>query len=729
MKNKNNKTSKQDEVAGLIQFLGDITKKAAGKHETEAAKSGINSLTEIALKFIELRNKKKNVREGVTAPSPFRLRNEIIDNILDAFEKIFVESIPSPDSVIPKELILHLSAILKKALPGGDNWNIIEKIIETRNVYGVTYSKLMRYCLENEANVESNIITQHLAAIPQLTILEGKFDLQYVLPFIEYHIYRITKMIIEYDNFQTFTNELEYFFNSLQFRDPEEIAGRITGNISMLGLVDVSETGKQKTEELVFNIEFAFFKDFNTYFKILKMVEEYGQYLQEKVQSNKEQLNIVLQRIDHIKEQLKELYISLLIHAVFFRIGAFIIFKGSSYPRYIDDLWYHGKSKFGYVNIINSTPVSESIKWNTLFTIYSGYGSSIDYDFYLFEDFPDWESYHYQYCALMMIKTGKWFSFDFNKLERLQSDKKQDEFLFYYELASLMKVEKFVDAVNKIENNEKLLSIIRISNVKQNIASVKDGLTQLKKDQSKVLDLLVKHGKLNPNKIEEVKKQISGHYFAGSIVDKVSLPKYNPNLINPNLISKENVASVPRDHFIDQSFSARFLIDPVISPLAHEEMMEILKVLQSKIIPISQDTMDFEEQIKSNIRLLRNEGKNPNVIFIPLDVEMSLIGTNLFSFGAGRKLKVDDTELYVINSWKGLDFTDIIIFDSNYLSITYKAENKQNRIIIQESNTDKGKDRVLFTCKIIFLIEIVDTRAFRRIINQNIIALKNKNEM
>ena len=139
--------------------------------------------------------------------------------------------------------------------------------------------------------------------------------------------------------------------------------------------------------------------------------------------------------------------------------------------------------------------------------------------------------------------------------------------------------------------------------------------------------------------------------------------------------------------------------------------------------------MDFVEQIKSNIRLLKNEGKNPNVIFIPLAVEMALIGTDLIGFGAGRKLRVDNSELHVINSWKGLDFTDIIIFDSNYLSIIFKAENKEKRFTVQESNTEAGNNTVLFTCKIAFLIEITDTRAFRRINNKNVIELKNKNNL
>ena len=130
-----------------------------------------------------------------------------------------------------------------------------------------------------------------------------------------------------------------------------------------------------------------------------------------------------------------------------------------------------------------------------------------------------------------------------------------------------MEVDKFLDAVNKIEDNTKLLSVIHVDDVKHNVKLVKDRLNKLKIDQLKVLDLLEKTGKLNPNKIEEVKKQIISKYFGNSIADKVSSLKYDPILNSPNLIKKESIVSVRRDHFIDQDFSARFLIDPIVSPV------------------------------------------------------------------------------------------------------------------------------------------------------------------
>ncbi|MHB8546482.1 MAG: hypothetical protein ACYDAJ_06920 [Nitrosotalea sp.] len=282
--------------------------------------------------------------------------------------------------------------------------------------------------------------------------------------------------------------------------------------------------------------------------------------------------------------------------------------------------------------------------------------------------------------------------------------------------------------MKEVENNTALCSIIRVKDISENIKLVKEKLNQLKEDRIKILDMFARHGELNSGKIDEVKRQFAHTYLDGSIADKVSSTRYDVSLESPDLIERQSILTVGRDFFIEQGFSSRFLIDSSVSELATMEMNAILKVIQSKIEPIQQDTLDFAEQIRSNARLLKNSGKRPNVIFIPLDVEMTLWNSGLFDYGKKRQIIVDDIELTVINSWHKFDFTDIVIFDSNYMTITYKAENKEKRIDIHEFDTEVGKDHVSFSCTIAFLVEILDTTGFRRITNQNTVLLKIKND-
>ncbi|GEM_PF-4222271 len=722
----------EDKTAGLIQFLGDITIKSTSKHETEAAKDGINSLTKISLKFLELKSMNEEIYKVETKPPFFKikLKNQFVSYVLDEFDKIFTEGIKQKDSTVNRHLILQLFLILDKTMRGPKNWALLEELVDTRNVRGSAYTKLMTYCLEGAAILESNLLTNHLVDIPQGTIFEGKYHAEYVTAFINYHIYRMTKLIIEHNSFQAFVDEMEHFFHALSFRDPAETAGRISSNIYMLSMSDLSEAVTKKTEELAFDVEFNCFKDFTFVVKLSEKIEEYKKILSESP-TRRMDLESIQQHVDRINAQIKEFYISLLIYGVFFKIGALIISKGPSYAKYMEDLWYHGRPKTETGGIIlNSTPISESIDWLTLYAMYSGEGSNFMNDFYMFEDFPDSESYHYQYYALMMIRLGKTFSFNMGKIDKIKSQREGAEFQYYYELAIYMNVDRFIDAVKSIESNKELLSVIRRdpNETTKIIKNIKERLKKLKEDQNKVRNLFAKHGEIDLNKINEVKKQITNHYLKGSIGDIVSSPKYNVNLESPNLIEIESTVGVTREFFVEQTIVAQFLIDPAVSELATKEMNEIFKVIQSKIEPIQQDTLDFVEQIKSHIRLLKNNGKNPDVILIPLDVEMELMKSGLIDYSFKRKLRVDDIELSIINSWKEFDFTDIVILDSNYLTITYKAENKEKRIDIQESNMEEGKNQVLFTCKTAFLVEIVEPQAFKRIINQNVAALKVKTD-
>ena len=105
---------------------------------------------------------------------------------------------------------------------------------------------------------------------------------------------------------------------------------------------------------------------------------------------------------------------------------------------------------------------------------------------------------------------------------------------------------------------------------------------------------------------------------------------------------------------------------------------------------------------------------------------MELMKARMIEFGQNRKLKVDDVDLTIINSWKRFDFTDIIIFDSRFLKATYKAKDRQHRITTQVSQTEEGNEAVLFSNKIQFRLEIKDHNAFTRIINKNVVKLKEK---
>jgi len=725
-KNKNEKQirSIEQDTAELIQFLGDIILKSVSKGETEVSKSGIDNLIEIAQRFLKLKEENEN-KYKVEKTRFFGIRNQknqYISYVTLELEKIFNEALKQHDSITSRHIILQLSKILDSVMRGKNNWFILEDLIDSRNVLGSTYTKLITQSLENGTSLENNLLTQHLVSIPQYAVMERRYDYSYVKMFIDYHIFRVFKLIIEYKNLQAFTDAVEHFFSSLQFKDPDDIIRRLHGSFYQLAISARYLDDKETLEELTFYLKYLSVKNFENIPKLFEKLDSF--HKSSEANLDEPQRKILQSRFDRIYEQLMELQISSLIHGVFFRIGALLLSNGSNYYHYIHELWYYGKSEFDSGTVINSTPVSSSSSWNILYTIYSGEGSTLIDEFYLFEDFPDATHYHYLYGTLLMVKSNSVFKFDLDRIEKIKDQDQKEEFDFYYELASVIKIEEFQEALRIISNDEELQKIIRVPDVKSNIENVKNKLKILHEQQSKVLDLLIRHGKLSSAKINEVKEKIRGHYFKGTISDKIAAVSYDENLAENDCITKEGIIGIRRDHFIKQNFMGMFLMDPVISPLAHYENLEILKFLQTKIEPIHQDTIEFVEQIRSSIINLKNKKQSPNIIFVPLDIEMELLKHRLVDFRETRRLKIDDTELHIVNSWNKFDFDDIIIFDSNHLKMTYKSNNKEQRIQIKESDQE-GKTEVSFHMKSSFKIEITDSEAFYRIINQNIMKLKS----
>lgn len=712
-------TENEQEISELIMFLGDIIIKSVRHRETEVSKEGIDKLTNITIKFLELKD--KNEEKYKTEGDVFGdAKNNYVSYVLHELEKIFREALNQKDSITTRHLMSKLMQILDKTMSGGSNFQILTKIIDTRNVLGSTYTKLLGMSLSEQNDFESSFLTQHLASIPKYAIFENRYDFSYLTQFIEYHVYRMVKTIIEHDDFKAFSAVLDHFFNQLRFNDPADLARRISG--SMYFLVTKDKEVKDKIDKIVFLLENQCMKQFSTIAQVDAELDELLTIANQKFEP--EEIKATDQRIQKIKSQLHELYITSLVHGVFFRIGALLLSKGTKYDKYIQELWYHGKPNLGQGTIINSTPVSESIKWNTLYSMYSGNNQIYIDEFYMFEDFSDAAQYHYQYCSLLMIRYKQFFSFDTSKISKLKIESKKEQFDFFYELASLIKTEEFKQAISKLKERENILKIIRTSDVKENIEVVENQLKKIESDREKVLEILIKYGEVDSAKIDTVKKSVQDAYFKDSLIDKICAIDYDPELENFEEMNEH--VQIRRDHFIDQDFMGMFLMDPVIAELSHQELVKALSTIQKGIEEVSQDTFDFEEQVKSSVKVLQDNGKTPDVIFLPLDVETELMKKGMIDFGQKRRLKVNGTDIMIINSWKRFDFTDIIIFDSNYFKATYKAKDKKDRITTEVSSTEEGNEAVLFSSKVQLQLEIDDHSAFQRIINKNVIKLKEK---
>ena len=67
--------------------------------------------------------------------------------------------------------------------------------------------------------------------------------------------------------------------------------------------------------------------------------------------------------IKEIKKNALQVYTSTLIYEAFFIVGAYLIFKGKKYEKFLDKFWNIANPKEGNVTFLNKPPVPTDIMW------------------------------------------------------------------------------------------------------------------------------------------------------------------------------------------------------------------------------------------------------------------------------------------------------------------------------------------------------------------------------
>lgn len=347
----------------------------------------------------------------------------------------------------------------------------------------------------------------------------------------------------------------------------------------------------------------------------------------------------------------------------------------------------------------------------------------------IFQGFQDVESFRYQYYALLLLKLCTTFSIpDKDIITKWVEKGEKYKIDYYHEISGNLPIDQFMTALSDITPLKELLAIIRLNNItiEEKINKTKSDLQNLDSLRSSTISAIESQSDVDLQKIEELKNMIIGKYGRVSISNKVAIVKYDNNLPDDNVKTVESEEVGTREMFIKKDFISSFFMDSGLSEIAIKEMNFILSDIQSNVKSIQENTFDFYSQISKSIVELKSRKYTPNVIFIPLDVEMELLMKGRSAFYVNRILKVDDVDLYIVNSSKILDFEDIIVFDSQGIEITYKATNESDKINMQISGMAKGQSRIIFQSKLQFSIKIIHHDAFIRIINQNVKELKKK---
>jgi len=368
-------------------------------------------------------------------------KNNVLGYVLDQYLRIYKEAVFRKEEGITKDTSLKLSLILDMCLTGKDI-DLVEQMFRAEYL-------LCEFTIENKDRSRSYLV-HHLVDVLQVALFQQeRIEDKYLDKFISSHLFEVTRLIIDYDDFELFKGEIDDFCLALPIHAPDNVQDDIKNDLYLAQEMhpilyqnrEIIEEIERKRDYLQFLIRYTLSKDFEkkkvfeeeleefekfvighlekmkdeTYFKS-KILRESDEITTEEFEDVKGKIEDSIKEVrekiegnEHelwsIKYRRNEHYISSKIHKTFFMIGAYILFKGKEgkidAERYLKELWEHTHPEDAHAIICNETPVTFNPVWLTYLLFYGGANSG----FWLhdmgvrFEGFHGTTDYIYYYSG------------------------------------------------------------------------------------------------------------------------------------------------------------------------------------------------------------------------------------------------------------------------------------------------------------------------------------------
>lgn len=711
--------SREKHASDLIQTIGDIVIKSILNHENATIQKGIDNLIEIAIEFLEMKSEsqQKYLVENESYLIKSLPENQYITYIVNEFARIFEIAQDNKNSNVCRYMILKLSKILDKIMTDEKNGSILEQVIETRGFYGSLYYRLMEISIKNNAKNDKMLLLQHLSSFPNLQIINQRYRTEYLDEFINQHIFRVSKLIIDAGDFEIFKDEVNQFSTFIQLNDPGHLTKEIEGEL--YGLTYHPEL-MPVVEKLAFKIRTSCLKDLSSINQFLEDLQNLKKEIISKDQSKN--IEIFNSSFDYILSQINEFRIATKIYSVFFIIGAYLVFKGKQYDKFIRELWYHTTPVETDISMSNRTPVSDDLTWLTFFITYRGEGIPFLHNTVMFDDFQDAEPFLYQYYALLLLKLGNVQDLPSDdQIETWKINNQNYKMDFFYDFARDLMPEKFIDALNKILDANIFTSTVRVKDTKERELQVRKQLGIFVHRIDELKYKITQKRSVLKEEVEEYEKIILETYRNNSHCKFIANIKYDENLSIENSKLLTSTLNIPREILTEKLSKPSMPGGPIASPLANLEMWHVISVIHnSNVMTITETDTDYERQIRNAVDHLLKKRYKPIAIFIPLKIKSALeYGQSTLFKEFGKNMIVDELELHTVYSWNQLPFDDIIIFDSKGLLITYKKEKLEERLQFEVKGVNEEEGPTVgIKCKLLINIKMNDPKAFVRIVNE-----------
>jgi len=415
-----------------------------------------------------------------------------------------------------------------------------------------------------------------------------------------------------------------------------------------------------------------------------------------------------------ITKQFDLLYISLNLHFTFYRIGAFIIFAGKqkrvNSARYLKELWDHTHPDDASGINLNETPALFDPLWLTYLHFYGGKNveswTRATFSLHLgFDDYHGPEKYLYQYYLLMITRcverAGSTLSL--SSVEELDHLKAKEPYKFkeFFEFANIFIRESAIllsHCDNLIQDSHQW-DLLFNDHARESFEKTREWIKSNVEYCEKISIELKKRMVPDNEKIGYFSQKVLEEYLNTSIVDKLAeVRKFNE-------VTDSDLQFIPIDTHNENLVKGWFfkeddsLVDYIFTEfgraISREERFHVLNTIKNassiEIQTLKEiHTSAIMGKITDIVSQMKNDGLNPSVIFLPLELTTQLVKEYLGNFDT---LKIsDDTSLIIVNSNNRWEFKEIVILDKSAGAWIYKPiNNTDERISVEIAPNEKDE--------------------------------------
>lgn len=768
----------EQETRDYIVSLGDVSVRAFDRKEARVCMTYIRLLYDVFDKYLQLKMHQPEKYKLIANPlRSAEIRNGVLIYILDEYFRIFRYAILEKEEIVSKEIVEKLFAILHETFFAKENDDLVGQILETRYIIGAKYYRFYKIAIENRDQSRFRLVQDLVSIVQMLLFKKEKIKDDLLEQFLACHLFRLNKLVIDNDDFDLFKSEINNFSLMLPRILPEESQTDIYDNLwstipfILLRDKNFADELERRRAYIMHSVNHESARDFRKARVLDKDLEDYRSFLIKSLEKledpsymkllypegESEQLKAqmitletsvqdISKDIEEARKRAYELYITSQICAVFFIIGAYLLFmereKRIDSVKFIKELWYHTTPEDADSISLNKSPMTFNPFWLTCLLLYGGKGSVFGFDDFQFEDFHGITEYVNEYYLLSIDRTkGNLRVPPTSELEHLRNNGLIKELDFWYRFLDDFCSKPFTDSllaycddlIQRASTFDQLLSAKKLDEKQkadvekateklQNLKSwIKTSIEDFEKTKQEIVCLLP----LDSGKVEKCKAEVAKSYNQSSAIFEMikntrPFQKTDKDLEFVSIGQRTMPQRYPKDCLIEpSSVDCSMIWSEVGRYVALGEMncfiKKILGCMEIEKTTIEETNIEeLYDKICTIVNDLRMNGFDPTVI-LPSEYLTKLVTSKFVAFERGSPfLRINKTKIKIILSSKYVALADILIVDKNAIIWTYKSDDGYSeRLFITVQENEKDKASVIISANTMLNLKIVNPKAVK----------------